>query len=158
MAWTPMACLPWLVRTRFQSLRNSSDNSRKQIFRKFSYFMMKLYVVCGDSNEYTQNTIRRWKRFPWIIAICFLTCVMINPQWLELPMSRTNFHGPKDVRAIDVRLYLLYTQFHAQMGHTMRKRVFGHILTAKAKISIHIFAVWSGHSLSPSRIIGCYTD
>ena len=30
---------------------------------------------------------------------------MINPQWLELPMSRTNIHGPKDVRAIEVRLY-----------------------------------------------------
>ena len=30
---------------------------------------------------------------------------MINPQWLELPMSRTNFHGPNDVRAIEVRLY-----------------------------------------------------
>ena len=30
---------------------------------------------------------------------------MINPQWLELHMSRTNFHGPKDVRAIEVRLY-----------------------------------------------------
>ena len=30
---------------------------------------------------------------------------MINPQWLELPMSRTNFHGPKDIRAIEVRLY-----------------------------------------------------
>ena len=30
---------------------------------------------------------------------------MINPQWLELPMSRMNFHGPKDVRAIEVRLY-----------------------------------------------------
>ena len=30
---------------------------------------------------------------------------MINPQWLELPMSRTNFHGPKDVRAIEDRLY-----------------------------------------------------
>ena len=29
---------------------------------------------------------------------------MINPQWLELPMSRTNFHGRKDVRAIEVRL------------------------------------------------------
>ena len=29
---------------------------------------------------------------------------MINPQWLELPMSRTNFHGPKDVWAIEVRL------------------------------------------------------
>ena len=30
---------------------------------------------------------------------------MIKPQWLELPMFRTNFHGPKDVRAIEVRLY-----------------------------------------------------
>ena len=30
---------------------------------------------------------------------------MINRQWLKLPMSRTNFHGPKDVRAIEVRLY-----------------------------------------------------
>ena len=31
---------------------------------------------------------------------------MINPQWLELPMSRTNFYGPKDVRAIEVPLYM----------------------------------------------------
>ena len=30
---------------------------------------------------------------------------MINPQWLELPMSRTIFYGPKGVRAIEVRLY-----------------------------------------------------
>ena len=30
---------------------------------------------------------------------------MINLHWLELPMSRTNFHGPKEVRAIEVRLY-----------------------------------------------------
>ena len=28
---------------------------------------------------------------------------IINPHWLELPMSRTNFHGPKGVRAIEVR-------------------------------------------------------
>ena len=27
---------------------------------------------------------------------------MINPQWLELPMCRTDFHGPKAVRAIEV--------------------------------------------------------
>ena len=36
---------------------------------------------------------------------------MINPQWLELqnvPMSGTNFHGPKDVQAIEVRLYFVY--------------------------------------------------
>ena len=31
---------------------------------------------------------------------------MINPQWLELPMSRTNSYGPQDVRANEVRLYM----------------------------------------------------
>ena len=30
---------------------------------------------------------------------------MINPQSLELSMSRTNFYGPNDVRAIEVRMY-----------------------------------------------------
>ena len=34
---------------------------------------------------------------------------MVNPQWLELTMSRTNFNGPKDVRAIEVRLYFCPT-------------------------------------------------
>ena len=35
----------------------------------------------------------------WYVAV-------INPQWFELPMSRTNFHGHKDIRAIEVRLYV----------------------------------------------------
>ena len=30
---------------------------------------------------------------------------MINAHWLELPLSRTNFHGPKSVRVIEVLLY-----------------------------------------------------
>ena len=30
----------------------------------------------------------------------------INPHSLELPLSRTNFYGPKGVRATEVRLYL----------------------------------------------------
>ena len=39
---------------------------------------------------------------------------MINPQWLELPMSRTNFHGPKDVRALEVRLsFYLFSISHS---------------------------------------------
>ena len=33
---------------------------------------------------------------------------MINPHWFELPLSRTNFHGPIGVRAIEVRLYFLH--------------------------------------------------
>ena len=34
----------------------------------------------------------------------FASWAMINPLWLELPMSGTNFHGPKHVRFIEVRL------------------------------------------------------
>ena len=42
------------------------------------------------------------------------------------------------------------------MGSAMRKRVFRHMRTAKAQISLHICAVKSGPSLSASRIIGHY--
>ena len=41
---------------------------------------------------------------------------MINPQWLDLPMSRTNFHGPKDVRAIELRLYSIIKALTMLMG------------------------------------------
>ena len=30
---------------------------------------------------------------------------MTNPQMLEIFISRKKFHGPKDVRAIEIRLY-----------------------------------------------------
>ena len=35
----------------------------------------------------------------------------------------------------------------------MRKRVFLHVRTAKAQISLHIHIVWSGPSLSTNKII-----
>ena len=31
---------------------------------------------------------------------------MINPKWLQLPISRTNLHGHKGVRGIGIQLYL----------------------------------------------------
>ena len=37
---------------------------------------------------------------------------MINPQWLELPISRTNFHGPKEAPVIKVRLYKVKRREH----------------------------------------------
>ena len=39
------------------------------------------------------------------------------------------------------------------LGHTMQKRVFGHMQTAKAQISLRIHAVCSGPSLFAYRII-----
>ena len=67
MARTPMARLPWLIELIFESLisRNSSDSSRKQIFKEI-FFIYREIVCCeyslesphrGDSNEYTQHTI-----------------------------------------------------------------------------------------------------
>ena len=31
----------------------------------------------------------------------------INPGWLELPLTGTNFHGPKPVQAAEVQLYFI---------------------------------------------------
>ena len=38
--------------------------------------------------------------------LCLRTWRYNNHHWLELPLSRTNFHGPKGVQAIEVRLYI----------------------------------------------------
>ena len=77
---------------------------------------MELYVVCTHYNHLNevilmstlniQSLCRKSKRFPKLSLFASWTGAMINPQWLELPMSRTNFHGPKDVRAIEVQLFL----------------------------------------------------
>ena len=75
------------------------------------------------------------------------TGAMINPQWLELPMSRTNFHGPKDVWAIEVRLYLVCIKRKSAYKHVpyaqiqiilrMRKISFRPLLSIHTSYSIH---------------------
>ena len=42
----------------------------------------------------------------------------MNPHWLELPLSRTNFDSPKGVRAIEVRLYFAkdYCDVHTTLA------------------------------------------
>ena len=51
----------------------------------------------------------RKKKIPKLSPFALWPSGMIYPQWLELPISRTNFHGPKDFRAVGVRLYLWET-------------------------------------------------
>ena len=53
------------------------------------------------------HCVENRKDFPKLSLFASLTGAIINPQWFELPMSRTNFHGPKDIRAIEVRLYFV---------------------------------------------------
>ena len=39
---------------------------------------------------------------------------MINTHFLELPLSQTNFHGPKGVWAIEVLLYIANLCFYSR--------------------------------------------
>ena len=66
-------------------------------------------VYRSDADECTQHSIiHSTYRYIIITIPPFLSLpgAMFNPQWLDLPVSNTNFHGPKDVRAIDIHLYL----------------------------------------------------
>ena len=53
-----------------------------------------------------QLLCRRSIDFPELAIFASRPGAMINLDWLELPMARTIFHGPKGVRAIEVRLYM----------------------------------------------------
>ena len=54
---------------------------------------------------------------------------MIYTQWLEKPMSRTNFHGPEDVPANEIRLYMfLFTPQKAGTYACALKRSVGNCL------------------------------
>ena len=101
----------------FLSLRNSSDSSRIQIFRE-SFLFYHGIVCCvyslesphrGGSNEYTTYNycLKNRKHFTKLSLFASRPGTMINPQWLELPKSRTIFYGPKDVGATEGRLYVV---------------------------------------------------
>ena len=79
------------------------DQGNKYL-RKLSYFIMKLYVVCTHSTLNIQLLCRRLIDFPELAIFASRPGAMItsNLHWLELPMARTIFHGPKDARATEV--------------------------------------------------------
>ena len=56
----------------------------------------------------TQLLSRKSIDFPVLAIFAFRPGAMINLHWLELPMARTIFHGPKVVRAIEFRLYVSF--------------------------------------------------
>ena len=56
------------------------------------------------------------KDFPQLSKFPSWPGVKIYAQWLELPISRTKFSGPKNVRAIEVRLYFKITIFILSIG------------------------------------------
>ena len=87
----------------FASLGNSSVSSRKAIFKtiwgNFTYLswkcMLCLFIRIA-SKAILMNTLdipflyRRSNDIPKLSPFAYWLCVLINPQWLELPVSRTN--------------------------------------------------------------------
>ena len=57
-----------------------------------------------------QLLCRRSIDFPELAIFASRPGAMINLHWLELPMARTIFPGPKSVRAIEVRLHFFFLQ------------------------------------------------
>ena len=69
----------------------------------------------------THNIQLLWRRstdFPELAIFASRTGAMINLHWLELPMARTIFHGPKGVLAIEVQFNYLY---HSKGAANLRK-------------------------------------
>ena len=71
---------------------------------------------------------------------------MINILWLELPLSRTDFHGPKGVRAIEVLLYH-YNALNQLLQLCTARAVFSILVTVRLHTVIP--EVW--HSLTNEK-------
>ena len=60
---------------------------------------------------------------------------MINPHWLELSLSQINFHGPKGVRAIEVRLYDSWVKSaHVHNAYVVVPLISGHYVLFEGEI------------------------
>ena len=92
----------------FESLGYSSDPyviKYLGLFREIFLFYHENMCVYslesphrGDSNEHTQHKkvfIEDRKDIPKLFPFASWPDAMINPQWLELPIYRTNYHSPK---------------------------------------------------------------
>ena len=57
----------------------------------------------------THNMPYMLKKIEKLFLLCHLTWRYNQPSLARIPLSRTNFYGPKGIRAIEVLLYFLFT-------------------------------------------------
>ena len=77
---------------------------------KFSLLWCVLHLLTYMCVLPLKGAIKGMK-FPKLSSFAFWSRAMINPQWLELPIPRVNFRGPKEIRVIEVRPYLAFFFF-----------------------------------------------
>ena len=78
---------------------------------------------------------------------------MINPQWLELSMSRINFHGSKDVPAVEVcpNTYGKYGVFDRLSLHTELSHI-AHMLNI-SYIILHLKRTLGLNAVSEQQLL-----
>ena len=87
--------------------------------------------------------------------------LLINPQWLALPMFRTNCHGPKDVPAIEFRLHL-QSSHKAVLPTNSNREYLSQITAFPTRLHVHpaktqitrprnLIRVFAGHSVCSHR-------
>ena len=68
-------------------------------------------ILLGESFEDYSPEFRILIHLGWLELSSWSLHVslgIIHPGWVELPLARTKFHGPKPVRAIEILLYLQF--------------------------------------------------
>ena len=126
----------------FESLENSSDSSSRQIFFGIhSYFILK-YMLCvfiriASSKRFwwVHSTYHYLKKdrnnIPKLFPFASRPGALINPQWLELPMSRTSSLVPQmfELLKFDCRLQVEKKKTHSRAFEiTITKTAYSNIL------------------------------
>ena len=120
-------------KTAFVSLKGSTACKHATVthLQCTGLFQIILYIQAGSSGplSFTEALcdrvhstynycVENRKDFPTLSLFASWPGAMNNSQWLELPISRTHFHGPKDVRAIECRLSNVVDTFsHGTPSH-----------------------------------------
>ena len=76
------------------------------LFFSFSIFSNRRLLKIENENNNTK-TLTTDVSYMGVGSLEFRFIYGTNPGWLELPLTGTNFHGSKHVRATEVLLYYL---------------------------------------------------
>ena len=113
----------------------------------------------NNKMEYNNNNNKcNMSNYSKLIVLCISVekCKVSSLSLLTCFFAWSQFSSAMRVLAILAVLEIEVNINTLRLGHAMWKRVFGHMRTAKARISLHIRAFWSEPSLSANGIIGYY--
>ena len=125
----------------------------------------QVYLLCSPSMlQRNGKPCKSWSNCTkssliWVYTVCSDQYVRIFSVECDMLSSYVGDDQGNDWAPFSRTWCLLFqasTMTVFQMGRAMRKSVFGHMQTAKAQISLCTRTVWSGPSLSASKIIGYY--